>query len=145
MVVVPSCELGDLLLADWTESLLLFPEGDQLPFPFEIVYHLDAETFFKVLFPSRIIGVCFAFDFHMPFDRDMCRVKEIIFYEALFGCDASVEDPILPVDGFKVPFLHPLFGFVRMSPSRPSPQSLKDRIADSGPRVAQRDKTKQAI
>ena len=72
MVVVPSCELGDLLLADWTESLLLFPEGKQLPFPFEIVYHLDAEAFFKVLFPGGIVWVGFSLDFDVSLNRDMC-------------------------------------------------------------------------
>jgi hypothetical protein len=98
MVVVPSCELGDLLLTDRTETVLLFPEGAQLPFPLEIVSHCYAEAFFKVLFPSRIIGVCFSLDFHMSLDSNMSRVQEIIFYEAFFGCDDSVEDPILPIE-----------------------------------------------
>ncbi len=132
MVVVPSCEFGDLLLADRTETVLFFPEGAQLSFPFEIVHHLDAEAFFEVLFPSGIVGVRFSFNFHMSFDGDICRVEETIFYEAIFSCDSPVEYPILPVDGFKVTFLNPLFGFVGVSPSRPSPQRLKDRMADSG-------------
>ena len=72
MVVMPSCELGDLLLTDRTETFLLFPEGDQLPFPLEIVYHLDAEAFFKVLFPSGIVWVRFSLDFCVSLDRDMC-------------------------------------------------------------------------
>ena len=134
MVVVPPCELGDLLLTDWTESFLLFPEGDQLPFPLEIVYHLDAEAFFKVRFPSGIVGVCFSLDFHMSLDRNVSRVKEIILYETFFGRDDSVEDPILPIDGFKVSFLNPLFGLVGVSPFRPSPQGLEDCMADSGER-----------
>jgi hypothetical protein len=132
MVVVPPCELGDLLLTDWTESFLLFPEGEQLPFPLEIVYHLDAEAFFKVLFPSGIVGVCFSLDFHMSLDRDICRVQEIIFYAAFFGYDDSVEDPILSIDGFKVSLFHPLFGFVGMSPFCPSPQGTEDGMANSG-------------
>src|SRR5260370_2872055 len=112
MVVVPSCECGDLLLTDRAETFLLFPEGEQLPFPLEIVYHLHAEAFFKVLFPSGIVGVCFSLDFHMSLDRDVSRVKEIILYEAFFGCDDSVEDPILPIGGFQVSLLNPLFGLV---------------------------------
>ena len=132
MVVVPPCELGDLLLTDRTETFLLFPEGDQLPFPLEIVYHLDAEAFFKVLFPSGIVGVGFSLDFHMSLDRDICRVKEIIFDEAFFGCDGSVEDPILSIDGFKVSLFHPLFGLVGVSPFRPPPQGTEDGMADSG-------------
>ena len=129
---MPSCELGDLLLTDRTETFLLFPEGEQLPFPLEIVYHLDAEAFFKVLFPSGIVGVGFSLDFHMSLDRDICRVKEIIFDEAFFGCDDSVEDPVLPIDGLEVSLLNPLFRFVGVSPFRPPPQGLEDGMADSG-------------
>src|SRR6266487_2702203 len=132
MVVVPSCEVRDLLLADRTKSFLLFPEGDQLPFSLEIVNHFHAEAFFKVFFPSRVIWVCFSLDFHMSFDRNMGRVQEIIFYEAFFGYDDSIEDPIVSLDGFKVSLLNPLFGFVGMSPFCPPPQGLEDRMADSG-------------
>ncbi len=131
MVVVPSCECGDLLLADRTESFLLFPEGDQLPFPLEIVHHFYAEALFKVLFPSRIIGVGFSLNFHMSLDRDMSRVQEIIFYDAFFGCDDSVEDPILPFDGFKVSLFNPLFRLVGVPPFRPLPQGLEDGMANS--------------
>ena len=41
MVIVPSREFGNLLVADWTETVLLFPEIDELPFSFQVVYHLD--------------------------------------------------------------------------------------------------------
>ena len=61
-------------------------------------------------------------------------MKEIILYETFFGRDDSVEDPILPIDGFKVSFLNPLFGLVGVSPFRPSPQGLEDCVADSGER-----------
>ena len=132
MMIVPSCEFGDLLLADRANSFLFFPEGDQLPFPFKIVYHLHAKAFFKIHFPSGIVGICFSLDFHMSFDRDICRVKEIIFYDALFGCQESVEDPIFPGDGFEVALLDPLLGFVGVSPFGPSPQGLEDRVADLG-------------
>jgi hypothetical protein len=116
MVVVPSCELSDLLLTDRTETVLLFPQGAQLPFPLEIVSHFDAKAFFKVLFPSRIIGVCFCLAFPMSLASTMSWVQEILFDEAFFGCDDSVEDPILPMDGVKVSLLHPLFGLVGVSP-----------------------------
>ena len=85
MVIVPSCEFGDLLLTNMTKPFLFLPEGDQLLFPLEIVHHFDAEAFFKVLFPGGIVGVCLSFDFHMSLDRDICRVEETIFYEAFFG------------------------------------------------------------
>ncbi len=34
MVIVPSRQFGNLLVADWTETVLLFPEGDELPLSF---------------------------------------------------------------------------------------------------------------
>ncbi len=43
-----------------------------------------------------------------------------------------MEDPILPIDGFKVSLLNPLFGFVGMSPFGPSPQGLEDCMAYPG-------------
>ena len=134
MMVVPSCECGDLLLADRTQSFLLFPQSDELSFPFEIVDHLDAEAFFKVLFPGGIVWVGFSLDFDVSLNRDMCELKEMIFYEAFFGCHDSVEDPMVSFDGFEVSFLDPLFGLVGVSPFRPSPQGLKDGMADSGKR-----------
>lgn len=42
MVVVPSRQFGNLLVADWTEAVLLFPEGDELPLSFQVVHHLHA-------------------------------------------------------------------------------------------------------
>ena len=71
MMAVPSCEFGDLLLADRTHSFLLFPQSDELSFPLEIVDHFDAEAFFKVLFPSGIVWVRFSLDFCVSLDRDM--------------------------------------------------------------------------
>src|SRR5258708_39057449 len=112
MVVVPSCECGDLLLTDRTETFLLFPEGEQLPFPLELVYHLHAEAFFNVLFPSGIVGVCFSLDFHMSLASDVSRAKQIILYDASFGCDDSGEDPLLPIGRFKAALLNPLFAAV---------------------------------
>ena len=132
MVGVPSCECGDLLLADRTASLLLFPEGDPLPVPLEMVHHFDAEALFKVLFPSRIRGVGFSLHFHLPFARDVSRVEEILFYDAFFGDDDSVEDPILPVAGLKVALFHPLVRRVGVPPFRPLPQGLEDGLTNSG-------------
>jgi len=42
MVIVPSREFGNLLATDGTETVLLFPEVNELPFPLQVVCHLDA-------------------------------------------------------------------------------------------------------
>src|SRR5881296_3510654 len=51
VMVVPSCESGALLVANRTETVLLLPQGQQLPATFEGVCHLHAEAFFEVHFP----------------------------------------------------------------------------------------------
>ena len=66
VMVVPSCESGDLLVTQRTETVLLFPQVQQLPAAFEGVCHLHAEAFFKVHFPLGVVRVCCAFDFDMP-------------------------------------------------------------------------------
>jgi hypothetical protein len=42
MVIVPSRQFGNLLVTDWAETGLLFPEGDELPLAFQVVHHLHA-------------------------------------------------------------------------------------------------------
>ena len=57
MVAVPPRQFGDFLVAEWTEAILLFPEEEQLLFPFEVVCHFHIETLFKVGLPFWVIGV----------------------------------------------------------------------------------------
>lgn len=42
MVVMPPRKLSDFLVAERAETVLLFPEVQELPFPFEVVYHFHA-------------------------------------------------------------------------------------------------------
>jgi hypothetical protein len=53
VMAVPSCELRNLAGAEWAEAILLFPEREQRPLPFQVVYHLYVKPFFKVHFPFR--------------------------------------------------------------------------------------------
>jgi hypothetical protein len=69
MMVVPSRESGDLLAANRTETVLVFPQVQQLPSAFESVRHLHAEAFFKVHFPLRVIRIGCPFDLDMPLNR----------------------------------------------------------------------------
>jgi hypothetical protein len=55
MMVMPSRQSGDLLVADRTETLLLFPQIQQLPSTFQGLYHFHAEAFFEVHFPWRVL------------------------------------------------------------------------------------------
>src|ERR671925_92521 len=68
VMVMPSRESGDRLVADGTETVLLFPQVQQLSSAFEGVRHLHAEAFLKVHFPLRVVRVCRPCDLHMPLD-----------------------------------------------------------------------------
>src|SRR2546421_4721261 len=97
-MAMPSGDFGDLLVTDWAQTALLFPEMDQPLFSFERVYHLHVEAFFVVAFPFRIIRVGLPTDFGVSFDWHMGSVCEIM---RLFFC-RCVEHPIVSSDGFEV-------------------------------------------
>jgi len=69
MMVVPSRESGDLLVANRTETVLVFPQVQQLPATFEGVRHLHAKACFEIHRPLGVIRVGCAFDFDMPLNR----------------------------------------------------------------------------
>ena len=63
---LPSRQFGDPLLADWTFSLLLSPQKQQHFEPSERPLCLNIEALLKILFPTRVIGIGFTFDFGVP-------------------------------------------------------------------------------
>ena len=63
---LPSRQFGDPLLADWTFSLLLSPQKQQHFEPSERPLCLNIEALLKILFPMRVIGIGFTFDFGVP-------------------------------------------------------------------------------
>ena len=75
-MVVPSRESGNLLVAARTETVLLFPQVQQLPSAFEGVCHLHAEAFFEVHFPLGVIRVCCPFDLDMPLNGHVTCTHE---------------------------------------------------------------------
>ncbi len=74
VVAVPPCEFGNLAGAKRTEAALLLPEIKQCPFPFQVVYHLYVEPFFKVRFPFRVIWISFTPNLDVPFNRNTARL-----------------------------------------------------------------------
>ena len=68
VMAMPSRDLGDFLLAQQTDPLLLLPEVQQLPSSCQVVCHFDAKALFKVHFPGRIKRVRFSLDGGMPED-----------------------------------------------------------------------------
>src|SRR5258708_16621369 len=123
-MAVPSCDLGDFLLAYWADSVLLLPEMDKPVFPFQGVYYVSVEPFFIVGFPFRVVGVCLTFDLSMSFDRHTGCVCEVIFLPILL----SIEDPVVPFVGLEVFLRDPLVGFVWVSSFHPPSESSVDRV-----------------
>ena len=41
MMAMPPGQLGDFLVTERAESLLLFPEVEQLPFALQVLFHFD--------------------------------------------------------------------------------------------------------
>src|SRR5207248_5248598 len=103
MMAVPSCQFGNFSVAEWTEAALLFPEIEQLPFPFQVLCHFHIETLFKVGLPFGIIWIGCALDFHMSFDGDTCCLEQSNRLERAFlPKDFPMKDPVLPSYGGEV-------------------------------------------
>ena len=113
---MPPCDLGDLLVTDWAQAALFFPEMDKPLFPLEGIYHFHVEAFLVVAFPCRVIWISFSPDFGVPFDGHMCSGCEIM---RLFFC-GSEEYPIVSSEGFEVSLRNPLIRFAWVSSFHPA-------------------------
>lgn len=130
VVAVPSGEFGNLLLAVWTDPMLLFPQMQKYSSFAEIAFHLEIESFLEVGFPGWIVRVGLFLDFDMPLDRRICDPGEVDARGFLLMCDFSEEDPISLSDGAEILLLHPVGTFVGVPSSRPVPEGLKDGALD---------------
>jgi hypothetical protein len=89
MMVVPSRQSGYFLVTQRAETVLLFPEVQQMPSPFEVVCHLHLQAFLEVHFPLRVIRIRHASDLHMSLNRHVSCSKEfpVIHKYFIFGCN----------------------------------------------------------
>jgi hypothetical protein len=127
VMVVPSCESGDLLVANRTETVLVFPQVQQLPAAFEGVCHLHAEAFFEVHFPLRVVRVCCAFDFDMPLNGHVtCTKERECVGLPLVTRACPHEGPLASVMRAKVFLRHPSARLFWMSPCGPGPPTPED-------------------
>ena len=122
MMAVPARDLGDLLVADWAESSLFFPQGKQPVFPFQGRCHLNVEPFFKVAFPCRVIRVGFPLGFDVSYDRHACRAYEVM----CVLLRRAEKDPVISLDGREVFLRLPCLRFASVSSVHPSPDGLID-------------------
>src|SRR5712692_2851950 len=129
MMAVPSCQFGDFPGAERAEATLLFPEMEQLSFPFEVVCHFHIETLFKVGLPFGIVRICRILDFDVPLDGDtLCLEQSNGLNSPVLSKDFAVKDPVLPCDGGEVFLPYPFDGFLWVPPFGPLPQDAKDGV-----------------
>src|SRR5260370_31617148 len=123
-MAVPSGDLGDLLIADGAGSSLLFPDREQPAFSFERCLHANIETFLKIAFPFRVVGVSFSLDFDVPCNRHAVGSGEVPCVLAV----RSEKHPVVASAGLEVFLRSPCVRFVRVSSCDPSLECLMDRL-----------------
>src|ERR1019366_1667440 len=123
-MAMPSRDLGDLLVADWAQTPLLFPQMNEPLFPLKGVYYFYVQAFFIVAFPLKIVRVGLSSYLDMPFDRHVCSVCEIL--RLLFS--GSVEYPIVFADGSEVFLRNPRIGFLWVASFGPLFYHTIDRV-----------------
>ena len=123
-MAVPSCEFGDFLVTDGTESVLLFPKLEQPVFAFQCLGPMRVETSFIVALPLWVVGVCLGFDFRVSLNVHIGRLCKVIFLTSYF----SEKDPVVPRSGLEVFLRHPGVGFLWVSSVHPPSQCAIDRV-----------------
>ena len=128
---MPSRDPGDLLVTDGTETVLLYPQVAQPPFPFESRCHLHVQTLFKVRFPGRVVGIGLCSNLRMPLnaDRGSCQQSDH-FHLSFLAFEDAGEDPTIGSFVRKVFVLDPSARFVSMSATCPFPDGLEDGMVD---------------
>src|SRR5450631_2604995 len=97
-MAMPSRDLGDLLVTDWAQATLFFPQVNEPLFPFEGVYHLYVEAFFIVVFPFRVIRIGLSTDLRVSLNWHMGGICEVLRLFFSF----SREHPVVPFNRCEV-------------------------------------------
>ena len=122
VMAMPSCEGGNLLVADRTETLLFSPELEQLSSAFQLAGHLESQTLLKVLLPGRVIRIGFPMNFDVALDLDPGRTPQAHLEGfALAAFDLAAAHPVPLLDVMKVLLLDPSLWLLRMPAACPSP------------------------
>ena len=105
----PSRPIGDLVVTDRAETILLPPEEKKFPSSQEGICHLDSKAFLEVHAPCGVIRIGFCSDFGVSLDWHKCCTKEpAALYAALLVRDVSSEDPVPIVHALEVFLPHPV-------------------------------------
>lgn len=130
---MPACQLGDALMADRPETLLLLPEVEPLPSSSQMVRHTQAPTGFKIRLPLRVVRIGLAFDLWMPTHWHTGGTEQTHIVPRAFGFESlTKEHPVVPIFRPKVLVCDPPTGLLGVAPSCPLPQQGKDLVIDVG-------------
>src|SRR5947207_2854224 len=131
MMTVPSGDFGDLLVTDWAEAPLFFPEVQEPSFSLERADHVHIKPFLEVGFPGWIVGVGFRTNFRVPLNG--YRVgREQTHYPGLpiLPFEYPCKHPSIRAGGRPVFVLDPPARFMGVSSLRPDPQGFEDFMID---------------
>src|SRR6266568_5997542 len=96
VMVMPSRDLGNFLLAHRTYPVLFLPEMPQLPSSRQVLCHFDAEALFKIHFPYRVKGIGIPVDEGMSLDFHIHRSSDVDeFLVSLLILNFSGEHPVV--------------------------------------------------
>ncbi len=105
---MPPAKFGNFLVADWTNTVLLWPQVKQLPPTLEVLFHFQVKTLFKVDFPGRVVRVRSPFDFGMPFNGHTGDVEQLDMAGfPVFVLDLAAENPVATANGMNVFLFNP--------------------------------------
>ena len=131
MLGVPSSQRRDLLTAYGTDTVLRFPEIQQLSTASQVGFHLHTQSVFEVFLPVRVVRVGIRFQLGIALDRHLRCLEEVIALAFSLGIDdVSREDPVPVSHRTEILPLHQAWGLGGMSPFGPTPECFKDRRVD---------------
>ena len=131
MMTVPARDFGDLLVTDWAEAPLFFPEVQEPSFSLERTDHVHIKPFLEVGFPGRIVRIGPCTNFRMPLNG--YRVGSEQTHHSgltLFPFEDPSEHPPIRASGWPVFLLDPPARFVGVSSLCPNPQGFEDFMID---------------
>ena len=122
---MPAGFLGDFRAAGLTNAVLSEPDPQQFILPVQVVFHLSSLALFKISFPRRVVRIGCRFDFDVPFDWGIRRLRQPD--RARLSAPVRVtrlQDVVVVTDRREVTVVTPRQRLARMSDCRPSHQSI---------------------
>jgi hypothetical protein len=130
-MTVPAGDFGDLLVTDWAEAPLFFPQVQEPSFSLECADHLHIKPFLGVGFPSRVIGIGLGTNFRVPLNGYRVGSEQTHHLGLpLPILEDPSEHPPIRASGWPVFLLDPPARFVAVSSLCPNPQGFEDFMID---------------